>query len=147
MATLAHTVETAICALLAAGSTALLAASPQPADSNVKVPIPTTADVNVTATPSGSEFLFQTGLYQVDVLVSATNKPRSTPTPDDLIGEAAAILAQLNTLPAQPLVATFAPYGLYVWGVIPSQQVSSTVENDNRISTTGIALICRFNTP
>jgi len=144
VATLAHTVETAICALLSAGSAALLATNPQPSDSTAQVTLP---DVNVIATPRGEEYVFQTGIYQVDVLVTATNKPRSTPTPDNLIADAVPILAALNGLPQSALATTFAPYGLFVWGVIPSQQVTSTVVGDNRQSTCGISLICRFNTP
>lgn len=137
--TLARTAETAVAAILAANSAILAGASPQVADSSQVISLP---DVKVQATPSGAEMVYQTGIYQVNVTVSAFNKPENTPTPDELIADANTIFANLNALAQISLDAVFASLGLMMFGVIPSQDVSSTVEGANRKSTCGIGLVC-----
>ena len=140
--TLSSTVEAALVAILSTGSTALAAANPQTGNSSEKVALPW---VVVSGSAAGREFAFQTGLYEINVTVSAENKATASPTPDELIAEANRVFAGLNRLSQREILSAFAPHGLLALGVIPSQATSSDVNGDNRRSSCGLSVICRLN--
>lgn len=138
---LAKKVETAIVALLKAESSVLNTANPRVQDSTETPELPQ-GWMSVAAGAGSEELYHQTGIYRVDAVVSAANKPKYSPTPDTLIAEATTLFQAWNSFPQTELAQKFAPYGFLVFGLIPGHLPDSANEDGNRVSRCNLGLVC-----
>ncbi len=136
---LAKKVETALVALLRAGSSTLNTAVPRVQDSTEEPQLPW---VSVAAQAGSEETVYQTGIYKVEAVVTAASKPKYSPTPDSLIAEAVGLFATWNRLSQYSLSQLFYTYGILVYGIEPGHLPDSPDEDGNRVSRCGLRLTC-----